>query len=320
MPDYIHNDPEFEALIRIVSEKRGVHPVLVEKDYWIMHTLYGLSKQGIDFELKGGTSLSKGYKIISRFSEDIDIHIKTTFGLLVEGKEDKDEVKAARKEFYDVLAGKISIDGIIKVDRDHEFDDTQKYRSGGIKLGYKELGGKLDGVKEGILLEAGYDTVTPNTHVTISSWIVEHLQENDQFKTYIDNIAYEVKCYSPAYTFVEKLQTIVNKHRKELERREQGEAPQVNFMRQYYDVYCLLGMDNVLDFIGSEEYTKHKTARFRGKDKEFELSEHPALLLEDEELLKSFIERYKSSSNLYYAGQPEFTEVLERIQSKMELL
>jgi hypothetical protein len=40
-----------------------------------MHSLYGLQKLGLTFELKGGTSLSKGFKIIDRFSEDIDIHI-----------------------------------------------------------------------------------------------------------------------------------------------------------------------------------------------------------------------------------------------------
>jgi len=40
-----------------------------------MHVLYGLKQQGFQFELKGGTSLSKGYGIIHRFSEDIDIHI-----------------------------------------------------------------------------------------------------------------------------------------------------------------------------------------------------------------------------------------------------
>lgn len=40
-----------------------------------MHVLYGLKQQGFQFELKGGTSLSKGYGIIHRFPEDIDIHI-----------------------------------------------------------------------------------------------------------------------------------------------------------------------------------------------------------------------------------------------------
>ncbi|MHB1921753.1 MAG: nucleotidyl transferase AbiEii/AbiGii toxin family protein [Chitinophagaceae bacterium] len=33
-----------------------------------MHALYSLQQQGIEFELKGGTSLSKGYALIDRFS------------------------------------------------------------------------------------------------------------------------------------------------------------------------------------------------------------------------------------------------------------
>ncbi len=66
MPDFIHNDPEFKELLAIVSEKKRIVPTLVEKDYWIMHTLYGLKQQGIEFELKGGTSLSKGFGLIHR--------------------------------------------------------------------------------------------------------------------------------------------------------------------------------------------------------------------------------------------------------------
>lgn len=40
-----------------------------------MHSLHGLQQLDLQFELKGGTSLSKAYKIIDRFSEDIDIYI-----------------------------------------------------------------------------------------------------------------------------------------------------------------------------------------------------------------------------------------------------
>ena len=50
--------------------------MLVEKDYWIMHCLYGLQQLERRFELNGDTSLSKGYGIINRFSEDIDIRIR----------------------------------------------------------------------------------------------------------------------------------------------------------------------------------------------------------------------------------------------------
>ena len=104
MLDFIHNDPEFKELLSIVSTQKGMDITLVEKDYWITHALYSLQQQGIEFELKGGTSLSKGYGLIHRFSEDIDIHIRTNFGLSIEGKEDKSKVKTARKEFYDVFA------------------------------------------------------------------------------------------------------------------------------------------------------------------------------------------------------------------------
>ena len=74
--DFLHNHPQFADLIRIVADEKGIDPALVEKDYWIMHGLYGLKKQGFTFQLKGGTSLSKGHQIINRFSEDIDILIE----------------------------------------------------------------------------------------------------------------------------------------------------------------------------------------------------------------------------------------------------
>src|SRR2546422_4181396 len=70
--DYLHSHPQFADLIRIVAREKLIAPALVEKDYWIMHCLYGLQQLGMKFELKGGTSLSKGFQIINRFSEDID--------------------------------------------------------------------------------------------------------------------------------------------------------------------------------------------------------------------------------------------------------
>lgn len=57
--DYLHNHPDFADLIRIVGEERSIVPTLIEKDYWIMHCLYGLQQLNFRFELKGGTSLSK---------------------------------------------------------------------------------------------------------------------------------------------------------------------------------------------------------------------------------------------------------------------
>lgn len=61
MPDFLHTRRDFNELLAIVAEQRGIDPVLVEKDYWIMHCLWGLQVSEFRFELKGGTSLSKGF-------------------------------------------------------------------------------------------------------------------------------------------------------------------------------------------------------------------------------------------------------------------
>lgn len=317
MLDFIHNDPEFKELLSIVSTKKGIDITLVEKDYWIMHALYSLQQQGIEFELKGGTSLSKGYGLIHRFSEDIDIHIRTNFGLPIEGKEDKSQVKTARKEFYDVFAKSLLINGIKEIVRDHEFDDKEKFRSGGIRLYYESYTPTLEGLKDGILLEAGFDTVTPNSPTDISSWIWEHLISIGAHINYINNTATGVQCYHPGYTLIEKLQTIVRKYRN---RDNPGASDDKNFMRQYYDVYCLLGNSDIKAFIGTPEYLAHKAARIKGADKQIPLREHPALLLSDSEIRESFQNRYESTAKLYYNGQPEFKNILARIQLHLNRL
>ena len=317
MLDFIHNDLEFKELLSIVSSKKGIDITLVEKDYWIMHALYSLQQQGIEFELKGGTSLSKGYGLIHRFSEDIDIHIRTNFGLEIEGKEDKPKVRAARKEFYDVLANSLSINGIIEIKRDHDFDDSEKYRSGGIRLYYQSYTPTLEGLKDGILLEAGFDTVTPNQPIDISSWIWEHLVSINASSNYINNTAIGVQCYHPGFTLIEKLQTIIRKYRN---KDNPGASDDKNFMRQYYDVYCLLGDSDIQAFIGSTQYLAHKALRIKGADKQIPIREHPALLLKETEFRESFKSRYQSTSKLYYNGQPEFEEVLARIALFLPML
>ena len=317
MSDFIHNDPEFKELLNIVSVKKEIDMTLVEKDYWIMHALYSLQQQGIEFELKGGTSLSKGYGLIHRFSEDIDIHIRTNFGLQIEGKEDKSHVKAARKVFYDVLANSISINGILDIKRDHDFDDTDKYRSGGIRLYYASHTPTLEGLKEGVLLEVGFDTITPNTPLDVSSWIWEHLVSMNIQTQYIDNTAKAVLCYHPGYTLIEKLQTIIRKYRN---LNSPEDYNRNNFMRQYYDVYCLLGNEDIIAFTKTPDYEKHKLARIKGTDKTIPIAKHPALLIEDAEIRESFKTRYKATSKLYYNGQPEFDDVLARIATHLPQL
>jgi hypothetical protein len=140
MAEFLHERRDVAQLIGIVAEQRGIDPTLVEKDYWIMHCLWGLQAQGFRFELKGGTSLSKGFGIIQRFSEDIDIRIEPPGNLQVklERNQDKPAHVASRRRFYDGLCDQIRIPGIERVERDTFFDDD-KMRSAGIR-GHRGLG------------------------------------------------------------------------------------------------------------------------------------------------------------------------------------
>ena len=316
MAEYLHQHPGVRELLRIIGEERGIETVLVEKDYWIMQALFGLKSQGYDFELKGGTSLSKGYKIIERFSEDIDIHIKPPEDQKVNEnpKNEKPANVAARKNFYDWLAGDIKIDGIVRVERDTDFDNTKSYSSGGIRLFYDNLFDLVEGIKEGILLEAGFDRVTPNEKLTISSWAYDRAA--GQGIGVIDNRAKDISCYHPGYTFVEKLQTIATKFRREQETGNTG----VNFMRQYYDVYSLLGREDVLAFIETPEYLQHKEDRFPKPDFAIPVNQNEAFLLNDKAVRTSFKKRYAITAKLYYNGQPDFDKLLERIHQYIDKL
>jgi hypothetical protein len=314
---YLHENKDFSQLLRIIEEETNIMAGLVEKDYWIMHCLYGLKKQGYDFQLKGGTSLSKGYGIIYRFSEDIDLHINPPKELRINENPNNSNLQniQKKKDYYDTLSNEIKIPGIIHVERDTVFDDRKRFNSGGIRLYYKQTIDPVEGVKQGILLEAGYDTVAPNNPVLISSWAYERAKSTSGIDI-IDNRAKDILCYDPRYTFVEKLQSISTKFRKE---KNTGEVS-TNYMRQYYDIYCLLGEENVVEFIGTEEYKIHKKKRFPIEDFSIPVSENQAFLLGKHNLRKEFQKRYESTKALYYKGQPTFEELLQRIHQYIELL
>lgn len=305
-PDYLHRHPNFAELMRIVAKGQRIDPALVEKDYWIMHCLYGLQRLGLVFELKGGTSLSKGFQIIDRFSEDIDIRIEPPSDRDV--KTGRNQTKPAqaksREDFYDWLAQTIRIDGISQVERDRDFDNATFF-SGGIRLSYKGFNKPVEGLKDGILLEVGFDDVTPNIAVDISSWAYDYAVDKVDI---IDNRAKAVPCYDPGYTFVEKLQTISTKFRQQ---QVSGEFP-TNFMRHYYDVYSLLQHPGVQAFIGSPEYLTHKKKRFRSADNP-DITKNEAFILSDPSTRRIYESAYAGTSALYYKAKPAFADILAGI-------
>ena len=311
---FLHEREDFRALLDTVSLAEKIDdPILVEKDYWIMHALYGLDQLGLAFQLKGGTSLSKGFGIIHRFSEDIDIKIEPFDGIDVDTN--PSHIKPAhiktREKFFDALREKIAIPGIVTVERDRDFDDVY-LRNAGIRLRYKSFYGLKEGLKDGILLEAGFSKTCPNQPVVISSWA--HNFAVQRAVPCRDNRAPKVSCYNPEYTLVEKLQTITRKFRRF---NETGKMSS-NFLRHYYDVAQLLDVDRVQKFIGTDEYTGHKRQWFRNENTDLQASD--AFTLKDENTRKLFAAEYRKTAALYYRGQVPFETILERIAKDLPRL
>lgn len=317
----LHEREDFADLLAVVAREQAIDPGLVEKDYWIMHGLWGLQQLGFTFELKGGTSLSKGYGLIHRFSEDIDILIHPEGDLPTGKNHNKPAHMDARRRFYDGLPAKLSIPGFDGAERDNAFDDA-RMRGAGIRLYYPAAHPLPDGVKTGILLEVGFDQVAPNQPCLVSSWAYDRAAATG-LEGLVDNRAINVPCYEPGYTLVEKLQTISTKYRRHV---GDGSMPQ-NFLRHYYDVYCLLGDARVQEFIGTRDYLAHKDARFPVADNK-NIGENPAFLPGeaggeaggDAGIRRKFERAYEGTRALYYRGQPPFSDILTRIREHAERL
>jgi hypothetical protein len=82
------NSRDKNDLLEMAADRSGRSPHILEKDIWVVWVLSSLfhSKLGPDLTFKGGTSLSKAYKVIDRFSEDIDVtyDIRRLIGDLLE--------------------------------------------------------------------------------------------------------------------------------------------------------------------------------------------------------------------------------------------
>lgn len=91
---------EKEAVFNAIAAQKGMKPFAVEKDWWVSRTLEIIFQMNIAKHLvfKGGTSLSKAWKLINRFSEDIDLAIDAAFFEGYKGEISKTQLGKLRKE------------------------------------------------------------------------------------------------------------------------------------------------------------------------------------------------------------------------------
>jgi len=168
----------------------------VVKDFWITEALRVMassaSEQSVLLVFKGGTSLSKGYRIISRFSDDID--------LLCLAQGGDTAVHNAMRRLHKAVADQLGVEPLV---------DTDKSMKGEFRPAQYEYPGQvlLEGEAPGtIRVELStWGGSIPSEVRTLRSLIAEHAGEAGMSRSYEENEAFDIRVLRPERTLVEKL-------------------------------------------------------------------------------------------------------------------
>jgi hypothetical protein len=217
---FLHEDPEWGDLLGIVASVTGKQVAFVEKDYWVTHALWALDVQGFDLWFKGGTSLSKGFSLIERFSEDLDLRLDagrvpglTNPVLPWDDPNKKRRAKgtAERDLWFDALNATVDIPGCTI--RRNPLGSDDRVRSAWLEVLYPILHAELlpSEMRPFVLLEVGQARIVPSVQRSVSSWVHDHLRARGQLDGVVDNRPAAVRCVHPMVTCLEKLDAIARK-------------------------------------------------------------------------------------------------------------
>ncbi len=270
-------------------------PLYVEKDYWVTCILKQLSKSKfIDVAIfKGGTSLSKAYKIIQRFSEDIDLAVIT------EGKSSNQIKDLIRKIEKDILCN-----NFIEIKDHNQVSKGSKFR----KTVYsypKVKEGNFGHANENIILELNsFAHPHPFNKKTITTYIYDFLLNKDEeiIKEYeLDSFQVNVLDYKR--TFCEKISAIA---RASFESDENYSSLKEK-IRHIYDIYFLMQEKEIKDFIGLSDF-EDMINKVRIDDKvQFNKNDWASVLLSKTEI---FINSSEVLDNLNFYYNNNFKDLV----------
>ncbi len=224
---------DFDATIDAAAGQLGINAVIIEKDYWVSQALRALTDQfPDDFIFKGGTSLSKCYQLIERFSEDIDI-------LVLPRGRGPGAIDALMKNMASA-AGKI-------LGTAPSTEGSSRGKSRKVRAAYPTRRPEAEGISPGILLEMGIrGGHQPSETKQAGCLLADILTEAGQdIRPYEDLQPVKVPVLHPGRTLLEKLavlHTSLSDNPSQADCRRHG--------RHYYDVYQLLGDDGVIALLG----------------------------------------------------------------------
>lgn len=240
------NDTDFKDLIRLTAQDMKIREVYVEKDYWVTFLLKRLTTAPNNRRVvfKGGTSLSKAYGLIKRFSEDVDLAIM---------KED-DMSPASIKNFIRDTAKHLADDPFAEHD-----DPIVTSKQGLSRRTLHKYPRTIEStdfgpVRDKILLELNcFDTPTPNNNKEISTFIADFLKkagQADSIQQY-QLASFSIKVLDYKRTFVEK---ILSLSYSSLEDGSQSIGEVRARVRHFYDLTILMREKEIADFLKSSGF------------------------------------------------------------------
>ena len=238
--------PDFGQAILQATEHfrdRGLRASVIEKDYYVTEALRILAAEaGETIIFKGGTSLSKGWNLIQRFSEDVDIFVDP---LAFDPPLAKRGIDRELKRLRDLVSGHPAL----------RFLPEESQTIGGFgrndRFAYEQLYGGPGEVANRVLLEAGAASGRqPTDTVSLRSYLSLFLEEADVDLGVEDANPFPMRLLHFRRTFVEKMFAIHSK--VELLKRD-GKALG-GYARHYYDLYQLSLRPEVVEMLQSDEY------------------------------------------------------------------
>lgn len=223
------SDKDFVGAVTRAADDLGLAPLFVEKDYWVTQVLRALhDRYPGAFVLKGGTSLSKGYGLIERFSEDVDVLVQPASGDSAKSREGLlENMSRSVAEALGIERSEGRPPGRGRFP--HRADILVYPRVAGFR-------GPVPVENRGVLLETGYaGGEWPAEMVTLRPIICSPLgiEEGE----YEDTDSFSVRALLPARTLLEKLSLL---HHVATRFDRDAVATDERFGRHYYDVYRLL--------------------------------------------------------------------------------
>ena len=291
-----HHSSEFQNAIEAAAAYHKLQPAFIEKDYWVTYVLknIALSDYHNQIVFKGGTSLSKAYQCIERFSEDVDL------ALLKTGKETNSQLKRLIE----------NIEAIATQGLNYQ-KDPKESKGGHLRKTYwqypKFNSDETGTAGENILVEINcFTTPVPHKPMSICSYVGDFLTKNG-FLDLINNHdlqPFNLQILSLERTFYEKLLSLTRL-------LYEGTDKLKVKIRHFYDLHQLFHSPNLGEFLFEPENFNlivhiqrddKSNPIFRGKWEDKKLYDAP-IMAQFEEIWKILTPTYESEMPILLWGE-----------------